>query len=302
MTNARVPSGDVPSGDVPSVSVPSVSVPSRDAPLSELQNWMSEILRSPRSLSKSESMREAAARHFTGNDRLSPAEQADIYRRQFWLRHTSLLVEDFPGLSALLGQQRWEPLIENFLSESGGDVFSLRDLPHRLPAHLEKQPQLPDHELLVDMARLECAYLTAFDALDDPVLLPEKLAELAPEAWESAQIVLSHSLVLLQVRYPVAQIRRALRQEDQSVASPSEERQPQNLVVYRRERQLFDKPISNVAFQLLEQFRAGTPLVPACESVCQRDPSAEAVLDAELFEWFALWGRLGWIVDVKASP
>ncbi len=276
-------------------------IPPKDAALSELQTWMCEILRSPRGLTRSKEMREAAALHFTGNDRLTPAEQIDIYRRQFWLRHTSLLVEDFPGLTALLGQSRWEPICESYLNQRGGDVFALRDLPLQMPEHLKTLPDLPDRDLLLDMARLECAYLSAFDAVDDPELSQAALAQIPEEAWESASFELSHSLTLLRVRYPVAELRRALKNDSPTREALSPSVHPQNLVIYRRDRQLWDKPVSDIAFLLLQQFAGGKTLGEACTLICENHSDAEALLDRELFAWFALWGRLGWIVGVKAA-
>ena len=41
-----------------------------------------------------------------GNDRLTPEEQAEIYREQFWLRHRDVLRDDYPALRHLLGEER----------------------------------------------------------------------------------------------------------------------------------------------------------------------------------------------------
>ena len=273
--------------------------PKADAPLSEIQEWMAKILVHRRGLNKTEEMREAAAIHFSGNSRLNPAEQINIYRQQFWLRHTNTLIDDFPGVSRILGQKEWERVVESYLSEEGYRFFALRHVGSLLAQHLENMPNLRHGALLVDMARLEWAYEQAFDVPNDPTLSPEKLASLPAEAWPLARIQLSHSLHLLKVRYPVARLRRELKKGDfafdREQGLPEE---PQNLVVYRRENALWDKAISTPAFLLLEQFQRGTPLVPACEHVVGLDPSAEAVFDEELMSWFSLWGRLGWITDV----
>jgi hypothetical protein len=64
----------------------------------------------------------------TGNDRLSPAEQVDIYRRQFWLRHEDCLAEDFPALRAILGEPLWEAFVRDYLTEIPPTAPNLRDL------------------------------------------------------------------------------------------------------------------------------------------------------------------------------
>jgi len=70
--------------------------------LSDVQAWMAEMLQLDRALPRDPKISEDAKNYATGNDRLSPVEQVEIYREQFWLRHTSSLVEDFEGLSGHL--------------------------------------------------------------------------------------------------------------------------------------------------------------------------------------------------------
>lgn len=273
--------------------------PPPNASLTEVQLWLARLIRHQRSLNKSEPLRRAATVHVSGNDRLSAAEQIDIYRKQFWLRHTSLLIEDFPGVTTLLGQERWEQIAESYLCEHGYEVIALRDLGKGLPAHLGAQGDLESVDLLVDMARLECAYLDAFDARDDPALSAEKVSQIPLESWPMAVLRTASSVRLLEVSYPVADVRRALRADPSSVDASSVERRPQNLVVYRRDHALFDKALSRPAFLLLERLTRGMALIPACESVVAVEPEAARVFDEELMEWFSLWGRLGWIVDVS---
>jgi hypothetical protein len=279
--------------------------PEQGAPLDEVQAWMAKLFVHSRSLSKSEAMRKAAARHFAARGALSAAECLDIYRRQFWLRHTSVLIEDFPGVSGLLGQRAWEAVAESYLSECGQDVIALADLGKGLPQHLERcelsEEVREQRQLLVDMARLECAYMTAFDAQDDPVLSLEKVAKIPPSAWPAAVLRTSHSLRLLDVDYPVSDLRRRVRTDPASVDKSALVSEKRHLVVYRRDFGLFDKSLSLPAFLLLKELSRGVPLVPACEHVVEREPSAERVFDEQLTEWFTLWGRLGWIVDVESD-
>ena len=281
--------------------------PSAEANLSEVQEWMAELIRHPKGLAKSEAMRTAAAQHFTGNERLSPAEQINIYRQQFWLRHTGALIEDFPGLTGLLGQKAWEKLALGYLTQRDHLSFALKNMGEQMAAHLEQlegfdfEKNYVTRSLLVDMARLEWAYVRAFDVRDDSPLSQEKLAAIAPDAWARARFVLSDSVSLLRLSYPVPHLRRALKTDPKSVNKLEIKEEPQNLVVYRREGLLWDKRVSDAAFLLLEQFHAGTPLVPACEAAIERDPTVEPIFEEELTNWFALWGRLGWIVDVNVD-
>src|SRR5262245_10531800 len=125
---------------------------------------MTALLRHGRDLAKSADARGFAELEIGGNDRLSPVEQLEIYREQFWLRHTSSLVEDFPGLSGILGQASWEQLVEAYLAAVTPESYTLRDLGQRLPEFVARASFLEHRELCTDMARLEWAYVEAFDA------------------------------------------------------------------------------------------------------------------------------------------
>ena len=106
--------------------------------LSQLQLSLASALRERGSLEGSADWSAFAAEHVSGNARLSPVEQLEIYREQFWLRHTESLLEDFPGLSGILGQEAWEKLAEHYLHELAPDSYTLRNLGARLPRVIEQ--------------------------------------------------------------------------------------------------------------------------------------------------------------------
>lgn len=273
--------------------------PNPHSPLVAAQLFIAEQLTSRRSLPKSAEATAVAARFLTGNDRLSPVQQLEIYREQFWLRHTGSLVEDFPGLSGILGQREWEKLAESYLTTFRSESFTLRDLGAGLPAHVVECAWLSHHALCHDMARLEWAYVELFDAAEAPPLDPGKVASLTEEQWEAVVVTFNPALQLMQVGYPVADLRRALCDDSRSDAVAIPEPEKQNLVLYRgKNLNLFHSKVSLPAYELLVALHAGTPLVAACETVLEAHPDDAESLEAKVFQWFGDWGKRGWIVDV----
>ncbi len=266
-------------------------------PLAELQHRMALALRERRALPDHSDWRAFAEEHVAGNARLSPAEQLEIYREQFWLRHTSSLLEDFPGLSGILGQTDWERLAEQYLTAIAPDSYTLRDLGGRLPQLIEQASWLPHQGLCLDMARLELAYVEVFDAPDVPPLAPARLAAIPEANFADARLVIAPAVRLLRLRFPVADLRRRLRREgDEPVAIPDED--PQSLVVYRRELRLWDMPLSPVAFALLDGLAAGQSLGSAAERVATT-PAAEDELAANIGAWLQEWTTKGLVSDVR---
>jgi hypothetical protein len=270
--------------------------------LSELQRWVVQHLQSRTSLPHSEAIGAEARVRLTGNDRLSPVEQLEIYREQFWLRHTASLVEDFPGVGGILGQTDWEKLVEGYLRARSPRSWTLRELGRDFPPHVAEQRALPHHALCRDMARLEWCFIELFDAGERPPLDFTKLASLPPSTLETGQIVLSPALALLEVGYPVADLRLRLMTARsvpgrEPVAIPEPE--PQWLVLYRGlDRRLYHRPVGPEAFALLDALGRGMSLIAACEHALEQAPAHAERLQRNVSTWFQQWAKRGWIVDV----
>src|SRR6202162_4292745 len=73
-------------------------------------------------------MRSYAAGFIKPNDRLTSFERLEIYNRQYWWRLMASMAEDFPGLQAILGNQRFESLCKAYLADRPSLSFTLRNL------------------------------------------------------------------------------------------------------------------------------------------------------------------------------
>jgi hypothetical protein len=275
--------------------------------LTDLQHWVAGHLQSRRGLGRDEQVVTQAAERLTGNDRLRPVDQLEVYREQFWLRHTASLVEDFPGVGGILGQAEWEKLVEGYLEAHSPESWTLRELGRRFPDYVSTQSALPEPVLCTDMARLEWRFIEAFDAAECPPLDLASLASLPPTAIETGRILLHPALSLLEVHYPVADLRQTLLLRrsggERGARVEIPEPQPQQLVLYRGEdRRLYHRPVGPEAFALLDALQQGTPLVQACEYALERAPQHADRLQRNVAVWFQEWAKRGWIVGVLPNP
>lgn len=168
--------------------------------------------RMPQRTARGTSMRAEAALILKPNDRLSSLERLDIYSRSYWFRVLDSLREDFPGLEAIVGRARFARLATHYLRECPSRSFTLRDLGAQLVDWLTANPAYLSEkkELALDMARLEWAHIVAFDGPQGSALDPGQLRE----ASEGTLIGLQPYISLLQVKYPVDELRVALRAAD----------------------------------------------------------------------------------------
>ncbi len=275
-------------------------------PLATLQSELGELLRRFESLEQHpcEAVRDTVARIVAGNERVSPHEQAEIYRDQFWLRHRDSLREDFPALAYLVGDESFEALARAYLLACPPDSYTLRDLGLRLgdfaAAYDGFDPELagPAREL----ACFELSFVRAFDAADVAPLTVERVTALPPDQWPGARLGIHPHLELFALEYPIFELRPSLRaglEPDRIIA-----RAPAFVAVWRAsDKTVYHRVLAPTEHALLTALRDGLPLGDACNRAARElsEPEQEALL-AALSRWFRNWGEAGWIVSLDAGP
>jgi hypothetical protein len=272
----------------------------------ELQAEIAGFLRRRRDLTQDDEARRFAEAHLGGNERLSPVEQLEIYREQFYLRHTASLVEDFPGVGGILRQAAWDALVWEYLASIPPTSFDLGDLGAGLADFAATRAWLEERrELVVDMARLEYAHTEVFDAPDALPLDPAKLQAVPEDAWEHARLVPDPGLRLLRLGYPVLELRRVIlarneREDTGPLALPPAK--GGLYAVHRRRLAIFHDELEPHAFALLTRLACGEPLGVACENAARALGVPVEALGVKLESWFSDWAARGYVVDVVADP
>ena len=256
------------------------------------------------------SMGAYASRFIKPNDRLTSFERLEIYNRQYWFRLLSSMIEDFPGLRAVLGDKRFETMSKAYLVDCPSRSFTLRNLGGRLESWLRKHPKWagPKQALAVDIARLEWADIEAFDGKAEPALRSE---DLSSEAGAKLKLKLQPYLRLLELRYPVDDLLLEVRKEyeDTDFASNAfQERHKRKrvqavaklkpakifLAVHRVDDSVYFRRIEREEFVILSALRDGKPLGKAIEVAFResRVPAQERAVSVQ--RWFQNWATLGW--------
>lgn len=261
---------------------------------------MAEAIRRPESLLDDPSMRAACDDVIAASGRLSPVEQLEIYREQFFFRHIDALVEDFPGVRHLVGPDRFHELAVAYLGAHPPTSFTLRDLGDRFAAFLREQRALERHALVCDMANVEWAFVEVFDAPHAPRLDPARLAAVPEGAWNDVVLALHPTLRLVRVEHPVHRLREAILAGDApALPDPA----PACLALFRDDLQIRYDELDPACFALVETLARATPLGPACDAVATRFfAAAPASVPALLQAWFARLMALGLIVDLRLRP
>jgi len=243
------------------------------------------------------------------NDLLSSFERLEIYNRQYWFRVIGAVSEDYPALNAVLGQKRFDELILAYLKENPSTSFTLRDLGARLPLWLDGRPELTGshHKLAVDVARLEWAYIEAFDSPALPPLNPVEFSRLLP----TSVLALQPHLQLLDLRYAVDEVVLAVhknrpatdivsnavteRKESKRLRVPRLKRCPTYLAVHRYQDSVYYRRIDHEAFLLLSAIQEGEPITSVVDRAMRVSKLPFVERAAKIREYFAHASELGWL-------
>jgi hypothetical protein len=262
-----------------------------------------------------ESTAEVAATYIKPNPVLTSFDRLEIYNRQYWFRVIGAVSEDFPALHALMGNRRFDALVLAYLKENPSTSFTLRDLGAKLPAWLAQHLALAGRrgQLALDVARLEWAYVEAFDRATLPALGMADIAVLGPDST----LALQPHLQLLHLRYPVDDFVLAVHRQTQEldiVSNAASEhktrrrradltirRSPTYIAVHRLDNSVYYRRLQREAFLLLGALRDGHSIAKSLELAFQQGDHSPEQQAAMVQESFAHASELGWLTPPRGN-
>ncbi len=236
------------------------------------------------------------------NDKLSAFERLEVYNRQYWFRLFETLDMDFPALTKLLGSGRFRELAEGYLSTHPSTSYTLRNLGNRMVEFLEANLQFAGEypEAAIDTAKLEWAYVEAFDAAELPPAKPDEFAA----AGEQAKLRLQPHIQFVELRTAVDEFtakahgQEFARRDKQYRRFGKDRFKPLaetfTVAVYRKDDQVAQLPLDAEAVILLKEIAARKPLGEALETAFINSSAAPEDIAPRVQQWFAVWSGLQW--------
>ena len=254
-------------------------------------------------------MSDVAATFIAPNSRLTAFERLEIYNRQYWFRVLGALAEDFPALQALLGARRFDALATAYLVAHPSRSFSLRNLGVNLAEWLEQNPQFAGrrHAVALDVARVEWAFIEAFDNAESQPLTLDQIAALDA----GSPLALQPHVRLLALGCAADELAIALHQREKAQASeagvrhvaseslPSPQRRLRRRAIWvaahRVDLCVYYRRLAPEEYRTLAAIRAGQPLGAALEAGFAGSRMALTRRAPAIGNWFAAWAELGWL-------
>lgn len=254
-------------------------------------------------------MAEVAASFIAPNSRLAAFERLEIYNRQYWFRVLGALAEDFPALRAVMGGQQFHALSVAYLAAHPSRSFSLRNLGSKLVDWLGAHPEFTGrrHALALDVARIEWAFVEAFDSAERTPLALAGIAALDG----ASRLTLQPHLQLMALDYAADDLvlslhKREKRQTSEAgVEQEEEDAAPMKLPKLRRRKtwlaahrvdfSVYYRRLDREEFLMLDALRQGRPLGEAIDAAFAQSAIREERRANSVRGWFGTWAELGWI-------
>ena len=224
-----------------------------------------------------------------------------IYRQAYVGRLVAALRDNFGVLPQVLGDDAFDALAQAYVEAHPSQQPSIRWFGHRLPAFMAERDDLVPHPALTDLARMEWALRTAFDAADAQAVGAPALADVAADAWPSLVFDALPSVQLLELGWNVEPVWRALQGLDGAEAPDLPEPQPlaHSLLVWRQGLHTRWRSVEPLPARLLHAALRGQCFGALCALAAESVGDEQAAHQAAgaLHGWLGDGLFCGWRID-----
>ena len=147
------------------------------------------------------------------SEQTSAQVRLGIYADAYRLRLAEVLESDFPTLRSYVGAEAFRSVAGNYIEACPPRHFSIRYYGARLAGFLREHAAYRRSPQLAEMAEFDWALGTAFDAPDSSVVGVEAVAGIPAEAWPGLSLRLHPSTQILDLRWNVPVLRRAVEEQ-----------------------------------------------------------------------------------------
>ncbi len=215
---------------------------------------------------------------------LGPDERLDIYAQMYCARLLDALLEDFPRVAAIVGEEHFRALGRTYLRQFPSSHPSLRYLGTHFSEFLTTSAAETAFPFLGDLAQLEWTRLDVFDAPDAEPLRLEDLQVIPVDAWATIRFHIIPALETLTCAWPVQQVWKA---DD---LTKCEKLQPMTTVlrVWRQDFTVYQASIDTVEQTALAGIRAREPFAAVCatlEPLVSSPEETSTLIGSLLLRW-----------------
>lgn len=244
----------------------------------------------------------------TASQQQTSRERVHVYYNAYQARLVECLREEFVTLCKFLEQDVFDSLARAYLQAYPSQSYTLADLGAKFPlflheaaegfANADSESADGGTQFLIDLATLERLYAEVFDGPGIeglPLITPDDLKGISPDAWPQVRFVAAPCLRLIRFDYPVHEFVTACRH---GAEPPVPEPHPTWLAVTRRQYIVRRVSLTEPQFQLLTLLSQGLTLGVALDTVASSIDNVESFAK-DVQQWFREWTACGFFVGLE---
>ncbi len=266
--------------------------------LRELQARFFAALTQPRTAGRSAALDDVIA----PSPALDAQARLHIYRDMYRTRLREVLEEDFPATARALGAARFAAAGRRYVARHLSTHPSLRFFGAGFPELLAHARVARERPWLADLARLEWARLTVFDAPDPNPLGASALRRVPPEEWGTLAFRVIAACTTLESAWPVHELWSRVTPAEDDAQSEADDDAPlagraTTLRVWRQGYTVYQASMDALEREALTVVASGAPLGTVCDRLAEHMPAEDAAAHAGAL-------LLRWLEDaiLEAAP
>lgn len=230
---------------------------------------------------------------------LAVAQRLGIYHNAYRVRLIEALDDTYPVLHAVLGDEVFSALGDEFVAAHPSVHRSIRWYGRELAEFLRRSAPYDEQPLLAELGLLEWTLAEVFDSADAEPVQRTALSAIDPSAWSGLRFKFHPSLRRLQLHWNTVAVWQAMSR-DEAPPDPSRAEHPSSWLLWRQNLQNYFRSMTADEAAALDWGRGGASFAEICEALAEWLPDEEIPLRAASL--LGAWADSGIIVDIAQSP
>lgn len=232
------------------------------------------------------------------SDEIAGAEdRLSVYHHGYRVRLHDALKNEFTGLQCMAGR-RFHALLDSYVKVHPSEHYNIRWYGADLPSFLDETQPWCDKPQLAEIAYVDWAISTAFDAEDERSIGMGDLSAVPPNAWANLRLSMQKHLRVLTVSHNVGAFRRAA---DAGAKRPRLRRftRARQILVWRKETTVHYRTLDRDEWHVLSAALEGDTFAAMCGWLANHHDEAAAMSRMVLLlqRWLEAGLIHGWATD-----
>lgn len=231
--------------------------------------------------------------------KIDPAKRLHIYTHAYKSRLVEVLVDDFPVLHSMVGDDMFEQICLAYIDRYPSRHPSLRFFGERMVQFLKDTPPYNETIPAIEMAEFEWAFNDVFDAPDVDAVSVDQVSTIQPEAWTTLRIKLQPSFKMHLFKWNTPAVWSTVNEGADNPVMPAEYPKPSHCIQWKTGLSCFFRTVEDDEAEVLKIAQEEKTFPEICEILYEQYAEHASHRAAELFRGWVLEGLVAELDHAK---